>query len=103
MVMSFITATAVFLLFAPGRPLAAQADPDRTVAGGGNFPAGWHVRTETNRQTGQPAPREKVRFTGMRDGRATTGGPAAICYRDRDTICGKYRVVPQLSPTKKPD
>ena len=60
MVMRFVTAAAVFLLFAPGRTLAAQADPDRTVAGGGNFPAGWHVRTETNRQTGQPAPLENV-------------------------------------------
>ncbi len=52
MSMRFLTAAAVFLLFAPLATLTAQGDPDRTVAGGGNFPAGWHVRTETNRQTG---------------------------------------------------
>src|SRR5438309_12122873 len=95
MVIRFITATAVFLLFAPGRTLTAQADPDRTVAGGGNFPAGWHVRTETNRQTGQPAPLENVKFTGMGDGLHTTVGPAATYWRDRDPISGNYHAVAQ--------
>ena len=103
MVMRFITATAVFLLFAPGRTLAAQADPDRAVAGGGNFPAGWHVRTETNRQTGQPAPLENVKFTGMGDGLHTTVGPAAIYWRDRDTISASFHVVAKLSPMKMPN
>ena len=60
MVTRFMTAAAVFLLFAPRLTLAAQSDPDRTVAGGGNFPAGWHVRTETNRQTGRASCRERV-------------------------------------------
>ncbi|HZE93556.1 MAG TPA: hypothetical protein VEZ49_02530, partial [Gemmatimonadales bacterium] len=63
--MRLLTAAAVFLLFAPLRSAGAQADPDRNVAGGGNFPAGWHVRTETNRQSGQPAPLENVKFTSM--------------------------------------
>src|SRR3989442_3748466 len=102
MVMRFITATAVFLLFAPGRLLVAQADPDRAVAGGGNFPTGWHVRTETNRQTGQPAPLENVKFTGMGDGLHTTVGPAAIYCRDRDTISASYHVVAKLSQMKNP-
>src|SRR3989441_12437644 len=102
MVPRFVTAAAVFLLFAPERTLAAQADPDRTVAGGGNFPAGWHVRTETNRQTGQPAPLENVKFTGMGDGLHTTVGPAAIYWRDRDTISASYHVVAKLTQMKNP-
>src|SRR6266566_4137028 len=97
-----LTAAAVFLLFAPPATAAGQADPDRSVAGGGNFPAGWHVRTETNRQTGQPAPLENVKFTGMGDGLHTTVGPAAIYWRDRDTISGNYHVVAKLSQMKNP-
>ena len=50
--MRLLTAAAVFVLFAPAASLSAQADPDRTVAGGGSFPPGWNVRTEPNRQTG---------------------------------------------------
>jgi hypothetical protein len=96
-----LTAAAVFILFAPAS-LAAQADPDRTVSGGGSFPQGWHVRTETNRQTGQPAPLDNVKFTGMGDGSHVTVGPAAIYWRDRDTISGNYHVVAKLTQTKNP-
>ena len=100
--MRLLTAAAVFLLFAPLRLAGAQADPDRNVAGGGNFPAGWRVRTETNRQSGQPAPLENVKFTSMGDGLHTTVGPAAIYWRDRDTISGSYHVVAKLSQMKNP-
>ena len=96
-----LTAAAVFLLSAPAASLA-QADPDRTVAGGGNFPAGWHVRTEPSHQTGQPAPFENVKFTSMGDGLHTTVGPAAIYWRDRDTISGNYHVVAKLTQMKNP-
>ena len=95
------TAAAVFLLFAPVC-LVAQADPDRAVAGGGAIPAGWHVRTEPNRQTGQPAPLENVKFTSMGDGLHTTVGPAAIYWRDRDTISGNYHVVAKMTQMKNP-
>ena len=100
--MRLLTAAAVFLLFAPLRSAGAQADPDRNVAGGGTFPASWHVRTETNRQTGQPAPLENVKFTSMGDGLHTTVGPAAIYWRDRDTISGNFHVVAKLSQMKNP-
>jgi len=100
--MRLLTAAAVFLLFAPLRSAGAQADPDRNVAGGGSFPASWHVRTETNRQTGQPAPLENVKFTSMGDGLHTTVGPAAIYWRDRDTISANYHVVAKLSQMKNP-
>src|SRR3989449_9620951 len=102
MSMRWLTATAVFLLFAPLATLTAQGDPDRAVAGGGNFPAGWHVRTEPNRQTGQPASLENVKFTSMGDGLHTTVGPAAIYWRDRDTISGNYHVVAKMAQMKNP-
>ncbi len=102
MAMRLLTAAAVFLLFAPLTTARAQADPDRSVSGGGNFPAGWHVRTETNHQTGQPAPLDNVKFTSMGDGLHTTVGPAAIYWRDRDTISGNYHVVAKLSQMKNP-
>lgn len=83
--------------------LAAQGnDPDRAVAGGGAIPAGWHVRTEPNRQTGQPASLENVKFANMGDGLHTTVGPAAIYWRDRDTISGTYHVVAKMSQMKNP-
>lgn len=84
--------------------LAAQGnDPDRTVAGGGTFPAGWRVRTETNRQTGQPAPLANVKFQNMGAGELhTTVGPAAIYWRDRDTISGNYHVVAKMTQMKNP-
>src|ERR1041384_3313712 len=95
MSMRLLTAAAVFLLFAPLAPAgpSAQADPDRAVAGGGGVPAGggaplragWHVRAEPSRQTGQPAPLDNVKFTAMGDGLHTPVGPAAIYWRDRDT------------------
>ena len=91
---------AVFVL---PMTLAAQgSDPDRAVAGGGVIPAGWHVRTEPNRQTGQPASLENVKFTNMGDGLHTTVGPAAIYWRDRDTISGNYHVVAKMNQMKNP-
>src|SRR5213594_506518 len=102
MTMRFMTAAAVFLLFAPTASLVAQGDPDHVVAGGGALPAGWHVRTEPNRQTGQPASLDNVKFTSMGDGLHTTVGPAAIYWRDLDTISANYHVVAKLSQMKNP-
>jgi hypothetical protein len=76
--------------------LAAQADPDRTVAGGGSFPPAWHVRTERN------APTANVKFSGMGDGYHVTVGPAAIYWRDADTASGNYHVVASITQTKNP-
>ena len=102
MSMRLLTAAAVFLLFTPVGTLGAQADPDHPVAGGGTIPAGWHVRTEPNRQTGQPASLENVKFANMGDGLHTTVGPAAIYWRDRDTISGNYHVVAKMTQMKNP-
>ena len=102
--MSARLSAAVFAALILATSLAAQgnSDPDRTVAGGGTFPAGWHVRTETSRQTGQPAPLENVKFTSMGDGLHTTVGPAAVYWRDRDTISGNYHVVATMTQMKNP-
>lgn len=101
--MRLLTAAAVLFVSAPAVTLAAQAnDPDRPVAGGGTIPPGWHVRTEPNRQTGQPAPLDNVKFGNMGDGLHTTVGPAAIYWRDRDTVSGNYHVVAKLAQMKNP-
>jgi hypothetical protein len=92
--------TAVFIgvlsLAPPTMGLAAQADPDRAVAGGGSFPAAWHVRTERS------APTTNVKFAAMGDGFHVTVGPAAIYWRDADTASGNYHVVASITQTKNP-
>ena len=99
-----LSAAALAALSLITASLAAQGnDPDRTVAGGGTFPPGWRVRTETNRQTGQPAPLANVKFTSMGGAELhTTVGPAAIYWRDRDTISGNYHVVAKMTQMKNP-
>src|SRR5436853_80742 len=61
---------AAFALWSvrPVVSLAAQEkDPDKTIAGGGTFPAGWHVRTERN------APASNLKFVAIGDGNHATG------------------------------
>ena len=82
--------------------IAAQADPNRTVAGGGTFPPGWHVRTELARQTGQPAPLTNVKFSNMGDGLHVTVGPAAIYWRDADSASGNYHIVAKITQMQNP-
>jgi hypothetical protein len=101
--MSMRLLSAVALATLSATTLAAQGnDPDRAVAGGGAIPAGWRVRTEPNRQTGQPAPLDNVKFTTMGGGLHTTVGPAAIYWRDRDTVSGNYHVVAKMIQMKNP-
>jgi len=96
----FVLVPAVLALAAT--TLAAQADPDRSVAGGGSFPPGWHVRTEMARQTGQPAPLANVKFGAMGDGLHVTVGPAAIYWRDADTASGNYHIVTKITQMQNP-
>lgn len=101
MILKRLLSVAFFAISATS--LAAQADPDRNVAGGGSFPPGWNVRTEMSRQTGQPAPLANVKFTAMGPGGMhTTVGPAAIYWRDRDTVSGNYHVVATLTQMVNP-
>jgi hypothetical protein len=102
----FRSAVAVLGLLSVGpsvRLCAAQADPDKTVAGGGTFPAGWNVRTDLNLRTGQAPPLANVKFVTMGDGHHATMGPAAIFWRDADVASGNYHVVASLTQTKNPE
>lgn len=88
-----VTALASLL---PCAGLVAQADPDRVAAGGGRFPAGWHVRTEQNR------PDTGLKFVAMGNGYHVTAGPAALYWRDADSASGNYHVVVSITQTKNP-
>jgi hypothetical protein len=100
---SLVPASIVALLaVGPSAHLAAQADPDRAVAGGGTIPAGWQVRTELDRQSGKPAALTNVKFSAMGDGYHVTVGPAAIYWRNGDSASGNYHVVASISQVKNP-
>src|SRR5690349_9116066 len=64
--------------------LAAQADPDRPVAGGGTLPPGWHARPDGNR------PLTNVKFDSMSVGHHVTLGPATIFWRDAANATASY-------------
>ena len=103
MSMRILSAVTTATLLSATALVAQGNDPDRAVAGGGSVPAGWRVRTEPNRQTGQPAPLDNVKFTNMgTGGMHTTVGPAAIYWRDRDTVSGNYHVVAKMIQMKNP-
>ena len=91
--MSLVLAAAVTA------PAACQGnpDPDRPVQGGGDFPAGWQVRTERN------APTTDVRFAAMGDGYHVTVGPAAIYWRPADTARGNVHIVATITQVKNPE
>lgn len=93
---------ALGLALSPGE-LAAQADPDRAVAGGGAFPVGWHVQTDYSPRTNTFPTLENVKFTAMGDGYHATMGPRAIFWRDADTVSGSYHVVVSITQTKNPE
>lgn len=78
------------------QPMGGMSDPDHSVAGGGQFPAGWHVRTERN------AALANVKFVAMGNDFHATMGPAAIMWRDADTASGNYHTVATFTQTKAP-
>jgi hypothetical protein len=78
------TVYATLLTCGAASGLAAQADPDRSVAGGGTLPPGWHARTDGNR------PLTNVKFDSMSVGHHVTLGPATIFWRDADNAAGSY-------------
>lgn len=87
MLHSFRTAVyATLLACGAAAGVAAQADPDRPVSGGGTLPPGWHARTDGNR------PLANVKFDSMSVGHHVTLGPAAIFWRDADNATVSYTV-----------
>lgn len=79
-----LTVHVALLACGAAAALAAQADPDRAVAGGGTLPPGWHARTDGNR------PITNVKFDSMSVGHHVTLGPATIFWRDADSASGSY-------------
>jgi len=93
---SLVLHTLCLAVTATAAPLAAQADPDKNVAGSGALPAGWHAHTERN------APLAALKFVSMGDGYHATMGPAAIFWRDADSVTGEYHTVATFTQTKAP-
>ncbi|MGH7699203.1 MAG: hypothetical protein ACREMJ_01585 [Gemmatimonadales bacterium] len=83
--------------------LGAQADPDRSVPGGGALPPGWHAQTDWSTRTNQAPSLENVKFAAMGDGYHATMGPAAIFWREADTASGVYHVVTAITQTRNPE
>lgn len=78
-------------------PVAAQADPDKPVAGGGTLPAGWQARTDRN------ASLENVKFVTMGPGWHVTTGPAVILWRAADATTGDFTLKANITQTKAPE
>lgn len=85
-----------FLFTAPD--LVAQDDADR-----GRLPVGWHAATDWSARTESAPGLENVRFAASGDGFRATLGPAAIFWRDADTVDGDYRVAVALTQLENPE
>ncbi len=82
-------------------PLAAQADPDRAVAGGGGtLPAGWEMRVDGKGDA------KNVKVVTMGQGLHVTLGPAIILYRASTRGTGPFHTLAtftQTKPSKHPE
>lgn len=80
-------------LLAQGNP----ADPDRKVAGGGSFPAGWSATLDRDN-----ASLADVKMVDMPPGWHVTTGPAVILYREADAVKGSFHTLATFHQTKAP-
>ena len=76
-------------------PRAANADPDRMVAGAG-LPAGWAGRTDRGQAIAG------ARFEAMGTGWHVATGPAVILYRGVDRAGGAFHTLATFTQTKAP-
>ena len=89
-----LTLTAALLTLL-ATPLAAQADPDRAVAGGGgSLPAGWAMRVDGKADT------KNVKVVSMGKGLHVTLGPAIILYRAATEGSGPFHTLATFTQTK---
>lgn len=87
-----LTAALLALLTAP---LAAQADPDKPVAGGGgSLPSGWVMRVDGTGDT------KNVKVASMGKGIHVTLGPAIILYRAATGGKGPFHTLATFTQTK---
>jgi hypothetical protein len=88
------TLTAALLAFLTA-PLAAQADPDKPVSGGGgSLPSGWAMRVDG---TGDA---KNVKVASMGKGIHVTLGPAIILYRAATAGSGPFHTLATFTQTK---
>jgi hypothetical protein len=85
-------------LFIPRPDLLAQDEADR-----GRLPAGWHAATDWSARNGSAPPLVNARFVAAGDGYRATLGPAAIFWRETDTVRGDYRLAVALTQLKNPE
>lgn len=90
------TCIATMVLLGVATLPAQENDPDRGVAGGGNLPAGWEVRTDKGTNMDQ------VKFVAMGQGYHVTLGPRTILYREADAADGNYTVSATFIQTEAP-
>ena len=93
--------TAFSLVLLAAAPLSAQVgakehDPD-VKANGGALPAGWMGRTDK-----PTAKIEDAKFVTMGPGFHVTSGPAAIYWRDANTVTGPFTASATFTQTKAP-
>jgi len=70
-------------------------DPDRQLAPGGNFPAGWSVRPDRGSAT-------NVRFSQIGDVFRFAMGPAGTFYNNEWTKTGDFQFSARLTQVKAP-
>jgi hypothetical protein len=93
------TLTALALLALAAAPLSAQMkekDPDKKAAGGA-LPAGWTGRTD--RENTQLS---DAKFVTMGGGYHVTSGPAAIYWKNGQTVTGPFTASATFTQTKAP-
>jgi hypothetical protein len=92
--------SAFALALLAAAPLAAQnsnsADPDKK-ADGGALPAGWTGRTDRAN-----AKLSDAKFVTMGKGYHVTSGPAAIYWKDAQTVTGPFTATATITQTKAP-
>ncbi|HVE79670.1 MAG TPA: hypothetical protein VNA89_12435 [Gemmatimonadaceae bacterium] len=89
---------------AAGAAVAADADPDRVVAGGG-IPSGFTARTDTSTRGGGRARADVsgIRFAGNNGRIEVTTGPAHILYDAKTSASGNYTASTTIEQLEAPE
>jgi hypothetical protein len=94
-----VIALAATPIVARQHPAQHQADPDKTVAGGGTLPAGWKARADSGSLAG-------VKVAPLAGGVQVLSGPAGIYYKPADKATGAYEAkatFTQMTPAAHPE
>jgi hypothetical protein len=91
-------ALTIALLGVAAAAPAQGADPDKSVAGGGQLPAGWQARLDRPN-----AKMADLKLETMGKGLHATSGPAAIYWNPATTAKGSYIAQATFTQTKPPE